>query len=144
LTATPTMTETLVSTFSDTPTGTAVLTATPTFTETPVASGGSSSGVLTIVKAVAAPNPVNPKQLTFAVNLSNAADAFELKLYSPAMVCLGTFRDLGNAYSQGWNKVQFRPGLALPSGICFGRLTAFRAGRAPVVYGDPIKLVVLY
>jgi hypothetical protein len=98
---------------------------------------------LTILKAEAAPNPVDARQINLAVNLSNGADSFELKIYSSALVCLGSFRALGSNYSAGWNQAQFAPGLTLPSGLYFGRLTAFRSAGAPVIYSDPIKLVVL-
>jgi hypothetical protein len=110
---------------------------TPTATASP--SGAPTvpgSGPLQVLGLRGAPNP-DPRAV--AILLSGPADAAELRLWTPALVLIGSVRS--GPLAAGWQQVPLPAGLlaAAPRGLCYATVRLERGAQrsAPVA---PLRL----
>ena len=145
-TITPGPSATSSATRTSTPTASATSTAAlPTATATRTAqAGGSRPGGLSILKVVAAPNPLRGASGgSLYVDLQGSADSFSLLIYTRAMVeAYGAVQYSGRG--PGWSSLSLPAGFTsqAPAGTYFLVLTGARNGqkvKAPAA----IKLVIL-
>jgi hypothetical protein len=164
-TASPTSTSTSTTTPSPSPTPSATSTATPSFSATPSAAQGAGSATITptftatrtaatmpgesqqaafaILHCRAWPCPWNPAQGPgwVSVDLASKASGLVLKVYSQALVCVGT-RDAGPQPS-GWSAIALPEAMAhgMPNGVYFYIISAERRGQqAKPGYGSLMVL----
>jgi hypothetical protein len=124
------------------------MTATPTYT---VSSTPTWSPVIVptlepigaspdVVKLLPFPNPQSGAFVGVAFNLSAPADSIELRLYTHAMVLVGSYQRTGY-FPKGWSNVKFEaPSMA--SGLYFAHLSA-SGGATKGQPSGPVKLMWL-